>query len=521
MAGIDDAPSIRPAGGVNLVDGARQWRQALAITAAATLLRLAFAAWLPLYPDETYYWDWSRHLANGYFDHPPVIAWLIATGTSAARAIGVGPSPFVIRVVPVLVGSLCGLFTTLIARRLAGGAAARTAALVFALMPLAASGLILATPDAPLLAASAASLYFVVRALQQPSGSRASTENWCIAGAALGLAFSSKYTSILLPVTLVVAMALRPALRARFREPGPYLACIVATLVFLPVLQWNQSHDWISFRFQIQHGLGTPKGSAMKRELDLIGGQLGLVSPILFVLAAVAVWRALRDRVDDARFALAVMATGSWVFFAYSAMRRSVEANWPAPSYVAAIPLMAVWLPLTNRWLRSGVWLAALMVAIIYAHALHPLLPLPARRDPVARSAGWDGVAAQVQRARDEMGGVVHVGADRYQEVSELAYQLPDHPHAFCMCLGGRRNEYDLWPGFPEAAHPGDNLVLLLDESADTHGTVNQVAPFFQGYARGALAPLRRGSDTVAVRRIWTLRGYRGGWIRPAVASAH
>jgi 4-amino-4-deoxy-L-arabinose transferase-like glycosyltransferase len=499
-----------------LDDDARQWRQALWITAAAALVRLAFAAWLPLFPDETYYWDWSRHLASGYFDHPPAIAWLIALGTGIANTLGARPSPFAIRVFPVLVGSACGLFTALIARRLGGGSAARTAALVFALMPLAASGLILATPDAPLLAASAAALFYVVRALHQVRGSRTSTENWCVAGACLGIAFSSKYTSILLPVTLLAALVLRPTLRARFREPGPYLACIVATLVFLPVLEWNHAHDWISFRFQIQHGLGTPKGSAIKRELDLIGGQLGLVSPILFALAAAAVWRALRDRVDDARFALAVMATGSWVFFAYSAMRRSVEANWPAPSYLAGIPLLAVWLPRTNRWLRAGVGLAAVLVAVIYVHALHPVLPLPARRDPVARSAGWNGVAAQVQRARVQVGGVARVGADRYQDVSELAYQLPDQPIAFCMCLSGRHNQYDLWPAFPQVAHPGENLVLLLDETAETHGTVARIAPFFQSTSRGALAPLLRGSDTVAVRRIWVLRGYRGGWVPSA-----
>ena len=500
-------------------DDATQWRQALLISVAAAVLRLVFAAWLPLFPDETYYWDWSRHLANGYFDHPPLIAWLIAAGTSAADALGFRASPFSIRAVPVLVGSVCGLFTTLIARRLGGGGAARTAALAFALMPLAASGLILTTPDAPLLAASAAALYFVVRALQHAPRSRASTENWCVAGACLGLAFSSKYTSILLPMTLLAAMVLRPSLRGRFREPGPYLACMVATLVFLPVLEWNHAHDWISFRFQIQHGLGTPKGSPIKRELDLVGGQLGLVSPILFALVAASVWRTFRQRADDARFALAVVATGSWVFFAYSAIRRPVEANWPAPSYVAAIPLMAVWLPWSSPWLRRGMGLAAVMVAIIYVHAVHPVLPLPARRDPVARSAGWDRVAAQVQRARDDVGGVAHVGADRYQEVSELAYQLRDRPHAFCMCLSGRHNQYELWPGFPDTARPGDNLVLLLDESPDTHGTVAMIAPYFTAYSRGALAPLLRGADTVGVRRIWTLRGYRGGWVRRAEVS--
>ena len=37
---------------------------------------------VPLVPDETYYWEWSRHLAAGYFDHPPAIAWLVRAGTA-------------------------------------------------------------------------------------------------------------------------------------------------------------------------------------------------------------------------------------------------------------------------------------------------------------------------------------------------------------------------------------------------------------------------------------------------------
>ena len=493
-------------------DNDRHWRTALVVSLAALVVRLVFAATLPLFPDETYYWDWSRHLASGYFDHPPAIALLVRAGTSLAALVGAGPSPFAIRLFPVIAGAVAGLFTTLIARRLGGGSAALTAAIVFALMPLAASGLILATPDAPLLATSAAGLYFVVRALDAQPRSRASTSSWIIAGACLGLAFSSKYTSILLPLTITAAVLLRPSLRARLREPGPYLACLVATLVFLPVLFWNHEHDWISFRFQIQHGLGTPKGSAIKRELDLIGGQLGLVSPVLFALAALAVWRTFRQRADDARFALAIVATGSWIFFAWSAIRRPVEANWPAPSYIPAIVLLAALRPPSDRWLRGGIALAAVLVAVIYVHALHPVLPLPARRDPVARSAGWSGVAAQVQQARAGLEGRTFVGSDRYQEVSELAWQLPDRPVAFCTCINGRHNQYELWQGFASVAAPGDNLVLALDETPGTPDTAERLTPHFASVERGALAPLLRGSDTVSVRRVWVLKGYRGGW---------
>jgi 4-amino-4-deoxy-L-arabinose transferase-like glycosyltransferase len=495
----------------------------LLVTAAAALVRLCFAAWLPLFPDETYYWDWSRRLAGGYFDHPPMIAVLIRAGTSLAAALGAGPTPFAVRLFPVLAGAVASLAAAAIARRIGGGGAARLAAIVFALMPLAASGLVLATPDAPLLAASGIGLYAVVRALQAPLRSHASLGWWCMAGAALGLAFASKYTSILLPLCITAAVLARPSLRVRLREPGPYVACLVATLVFAPVLHWNATHDWISFRFQIQHGLGTPRGSALKRELDLVGGQLGLVSPILFALAAHAVWRTLRRPADDTRFALAVVAVGSWVFFVYSALRRSVEANWPAPSYLPAIALLAALppSPTRQRWLRRGIVLAAVMVGVLYVHALVPILPLPARRDPIARAAGWDGMAARVDATRRAYlasvrpGGrppSVRVGAERYQDVSELAYQLPDHPVAFCTCLAGRRNQYELWPSFPEVAAPGDALVLALDERPDVHETVVRLAPYFERVTRGAVAPLLRGADTVSVRRVWLLEGYRGGW---------
>jgi 4-amino-4-deoxy-L-arabinose transferase-like glycosyltransferase len=497
--------------------GAREWRAALVVTAAAAVVRLAYAAWLPLFPDETYYWDWSRRLAGGYFDHPPMIAVLIRGGTALAGALGAGPSPVAVRFFPVLAGALAGLAAVATARLLSGDRAALTTALVFALMPLAATGLVLATPDAPLMAFGAAALYLAARALRSPPRSQAALGWWCAAGVALGLSFASKYTAILLPATLAVAVLARPSLRVRLREPGPWIACLLATIVFLPVLRWNAAHDWISFRFQLQHGLGAPKGSAIKRELDLVGGQLGLASPILFGHMAGAVWRALRRPRDDVHFALAVVATGSWVFFAYSALRRPVEANWPAPSYVPGAVLLASLAAASpaeslHRWLRRGLALAAVLVGVIYVHALVPILPLPARRDPLARAAGWNGLAASVGAARRATGARSWVGGDRYQETSELAYHLADHPEAFCVCLGGRRNQYQLWPGFAARAARGDALVLALDERPAMHESVARLAPYFDRVARGALVPLLRGGDTVTVRRLWRLEGYRGGW---------
>jgi 4-amino-4-deoxy-L-arabinose transferase-like glycosyltransferase len=46
-----------------------------------------------LSPDEAYYWDWSRHLAMGYYSKPPMVAWLIALFTKLG-----GTHPFFVRV---------------------------------------------------------------------------------------------------------------------------------------------------------------------------------------------------------------------------------------------------------------------------------------------------------------------------------------------------------------------------------------------------------------------------------------
>ncbi len=56
----------------------KPWTRAWQILLAGTVVRLVMASLVPLTNDEAYYWEWSRRLAAGYFDHPPAIAWLVA-----------------------------------------------------------------------------------------------------------------------------------------------------------------------------------------------------------------------------------------------------------------------------------------------------------------------------------------------------------------------------------------------------------------------------------------------------------
>ena len=498
----------------------RSWILALAVVTAAAAVRLVFAALIPAFPDETYYWDWSRRLAAGYFDHPPAIAWLVRAGDVLLAPFGASPTTLSMRLGPVLAGWIAAVGVTLVAGRLAGGRAALRAAVVVSVIPLAAAGLILATPDAPLLAATALALYCLVRALEHPPRSRASLGWWAITGVALGAAFGAKYTSIFLPFAVVAAVIIHPALRPRLAEPGPYLACAIATLVFAPALAWNASHGWISFVHQIRHGLSAPAGSALvaawKHEGDLFGGQAGLASPVLFVMLAMAVGRSLTIRARPERFVLAMVALFSFGFFVYSAVRQRPEPNWPSPAYIPAIILLAAsdWGDAGRKWLRGGVALAAAMSGAIYAQGVAPVLPIPASRDPIARAFGWNDLAAQAASqaaaATDSTGRTTWLGGDRYQEASELAFHAPAHPRTFATNLAGRPNQYDLWPGFSDTARPGDNLVLAVDDGTGMHAAVSALAPYFTSVRAGPVVALRRAGNPVATRRLWVLLGWDG-----------
>jgi 4-amino-4-deoxy-L-arabinose transferase-like glycosyltransferase len=516
-------------GGVTIAPDARRdtrWTTAVSIVSAAAVIRLAFAALLPVFPDEAYYWEWSRRLAPAYFDHPPMVALLIRFGTSILGATPVG-----IRLGSIVAGWIASLFTVMMAWRVAGGDAtiAVRAAVIMSVLPLAAAGLVLATPDAPLLAATAATLYCVLRAVEVGNDSRTSMRWWVAAGVALGVAFLSKYTAVVVPLGVLIAFTTRPSLRWRLKDYGPYVACMIAALVFLPVVVWNARHDWVSFAFQLKHGLSTPQGSvlvaAWKHEGDLFGGQAALVSPILFVLMGIVVWRSLDQTATDLERVLGVVALVCFAFFVVSAVRQRVEPNWPATAYVPAIVLLARWLRTRRRevWIRAGVALAGLMSLAIYVQGLTPILPIPPARDPVARAFGWSDLA----RAADSTASAVHaatnapvwIGADRYQEAAELSLNSPAHATTFATNLSGRANQYDLWPRFPAVARVGDALVLVVDESDEPHAAVVRLTPYFASIERGPLVVLRRDSGEIGRRRLWTLVGWRGDW--PVVSAAH
>lgn len=509
-------------------DEGRTWRLALVVVLAAAAVRLALAGLVPLLPYETYYWEWSRRPAPSYFDHPPAISAVIAFGTALFGDTRVG-----VRFGAVLLSLVGSVASIALTRRLADGKAALVSALALSVMPMAAAGLLLATPDAPLLAAFAVATWALIRALENEPGSMREIGWWCATGLALGAALLSKYTAVLLPAGVLLGFAVDPRLRRRLLTPGPWIGLGLGLAAFSPVIMWNAQLGWPSFAFQLDHGFGGGGSDArlltgllgsVNRVFEYLGGQLGLVSPILFVLMGTSVILALRGGLrgqgDSRKTVLASVAILVFGTFALSALRRHVEPNWPAPAYVAGIVLLgARWKVVNVRWLRWGLWLGAVLVVGIYVQALMSALPIDARRDPIAQGHGWESLAEVTEVARAEFLGAgcpsVHVATNRYQEASELAFHLPGHPAVFSLNVRRRSNQYAVWPGFEDTANAGDCLVFVDIDDRGARRIADGLGDRFDSMTEIGPTQRKRGRGVTADYRLWGFTGWTGESLTP------
>src|SRR6202521_490056 len=209
---------------------------------ALVALRLAAAAWMPLTFDEAYYWMWSKHLAGGYYDHPPMVAVVIRLGTMIA-----GDTELGVRLVSLLLALPMSWAVYRAATILFGGQrVAATATVLLNVTLMAAVGTLIVTPDAPLLVASSFVLFFLAKVLESGRGAW-----WLAVRAAVGAAVLSKYTALFFGPAILIWLVAVPKLRRWLVSPWPYLGGIVALAIFSPVILWNADHEWVSFLKQI------------------------------------------------------------------------------------------------------------------------------------------------------------------------------------------------------------------------------------------------------------------------------
>ena len=409
---------------------------AVGIVSSVFLLHVLYMKVFPLTPEEAYYWNYSIRPDFGYLDHPPMVAWLIALGE-----VLFGHGEASVRLASIACGVAVVYFVYRLARRLVDRSAALMAAALAAAIPYAffAAGLMI-TPDAPLAAAWAASLYFLHRALVGEE-----SRGWYGAGIGVGLGLLSKYTILTLgPAALAFCILDRRA-RAWLLRPEPYLAVLIAVALFTPVAYWNYAHDWASFRFQSGGRFGADTRFSlhhMLKNILLVATPLPvMVLPLLFV----GRWTAhpggfpepahaqARNRLFVGCLVLVPLAV-----FAWSALRHLPRLNWTGPIWLATLPLVGWAIVRADAVRRFGLGTAMRLTAgaviggllVFYAAlSFYAVLGIPGVPYPrtFARTMGWPEAARQLRAVHDRLAREtgeppVIVGMDKYFIASELSF---------------------------------------------------------------------------------------------------
>lgn len=406
------------------------------------LLNLIQAGTTELFDDEAYYWIYAQYPAWGYFDHPPMIAWLIKAGYALF------PNELGVRLGVVLMNT----GTLLLLRDLLAVKNDRLFYGIAFSLALAQIGGIMAVPDLPLLFFTALFFWCYRRFTNN-----ASFANSIILGTVIALMLYSKYHGVLVVFFTLLS---NPKLFTRYQT---YLAAIVAFTLFSPHLYWQYQNGFPSVQFHLFERHNT--AYRLSFTTDYLAGQLLLAGPIVGWLLLWAAWNYKTASVTER--ALRFTLIGVYVLFFISSLRGKTEANWTVPAFTGLIVLSHQYLVSKDNLQRWLFRLLPITVVLVFTVRIYMMLDIPAlsflSKDEFHENK--TATAAILQKA-----GTLPIAVlDSYQKPSKIWF-YGKGPVFSLNSPWYRRNNFNYWPA--EDSLIGKTVYFIGHDSPVFHDTI-------------------------------------------------
>jgi hypothetical protein len=365
---------------------------ALAVLLCANLVQGFF---MGLAHDEAYYWVFSRFLAWGYFDHPPLTAPVVGAGYLLF------PNELGVRLVFLIMLTVSLLWIWRMTNR-RDSALFLSMVFSFALFQIVA---ILATPDTPLLFFATMFLLVMRRYLE-----RGRPMLVILLALSMALMLYSKYHGIL--VILFTLLACPQLLRRRsFR-----MAAGLGAVLFLPHIIWQVEHGFITITFQLGRAVSWFNPDYI---LDYITGQIGMAGVFSGLVLFYVIFLKSRAETPFDRI-LKFNCIGTLAFFLLASLRGRVEANWTIVAYVPLVLLAHRYLQGSRRLRRATMLLAFFPIGLIVALRFLMVNP-PDNLWGLRRAyefSDWPGITREVQ----EFAGGRPITANIYQHAASMSF---------------------------------------------------------------------------------------------------
>ncbi|MDG2280049.1 MAG: glycosyltransferase family 39 protein [Flavicella sp.] len=345
---------------------------ALSILLGFQLFRFFLLPFMGLMPQDAYYHFYGENLSLSYFDHPGMIGYILRFFTTIF-----GKSVFVVKFADFFITSI-----TLFSFYKLGSIFLSKAKLNNALVLLSTTVFISilsinSTPDVPLILFWTLSLICLSKAIFENK-----KIYWILGGIAMGLAFNSKYTALLLQIGLLAFLVFSAKYRKLLVSPWVWASLLISVMVTFPVWYWNYQNEFASFLFQSSDRTGSISKFQVnpKYFFGAVGHQIFLLLPILLIAFFTLLYKYIKKAVtkfklpsDKVLFLLAFFLPTFLGFFLLTPIYW-VKLNWMMLSYISGVLLAAIFIKKKN--IKLQVYISAGIHVLVSLQVLFYLVPI-------------------------------------------------------------------------------------------------------------------------------------------------
>ena len=404
-----------------------------------TLIRLFVAPFFGLGVDEAHYVLYAKYIAWSYVDHPPLVGWV-----HAPIFYLLGTNEFLARLPAILIfaaASYCAYLFILKITQSTRLSLMSVLALNCSFM-FNALGLML-LPDSLLLI-----FVFLLIFIAEKIDREKKPLDFILLGILLGLMGLAKYTSILLVPPLIIFFLMKKRYDVIFSR-YMFLAALIAFIFIMPVIYWNITHDFISFRYQGSHVFGS-LATSFKNFIESLAAQFGAYSPFLFIIAFYGFFKALRSQ--NVYLRLAVLFGGTiMVFFLLTSFYERTLPHWPSIFYLLFIPIGTyTLLQAQEKWKRNflyfSVGFSLVLTLFIYVELAGKFFTFPNYKSSFRDIYGFPAILKQADGILKQniSSAPKAIAVSNWTMGSRtMYYNLPYKNEVFV--IDNRQDQFDVW----------------------------------------------------------------------------
>lgn len=460
------------------------------------LFRFLVLPFMGLMPQDAYYFLYGQNLSLSYFDHPGMIGYILRIFSEIF-----GQSVFVIKLADFTITTLTILAFYKLAsyflseKRLERALILITTTLFISILSFN------STPDVPLLLFWTLSLICLYKAIFEEK-----KWFWIFAGIAMGLAFNSKYTALLLQFGLIAFLIFSHKYRKLLLSPWLWSSILISVLVMFPVFWWNYQHNFASFAFQSSER----KSSISEFQISptnffgAIAHQLLLLLPVLFLVIITFTYKyikraVLKFKIPQAKtlFLLAFFIPTFVGFFSITPIYW-VKLNWMMPSYISGIILAGMFV--NQKLVKTQIVFSIVLHTLVLVQILFYVVPIKSDDTWI----GWKELALETENLQEKYPNTFIFSDDNYKTSASLNFFMNQKVYAQNI-IGLPALHFDYLGDDLSKLNSKNAIFIDSDKRFEDHKMKDEIHPELKKYFDKIteLEPIIIKKNGKEVRKFW------------------